>query len=200
MRIFVLRARKGPTDYRSLHKYFGDPDHFEIIPHAISAALFVSKNIRRDTIIHIVLEGPPDPPKILTFDPNRLGYIGGFDETAITEAISEILKEARGIKTGEERISQRGIIARRLSFERLIRDMSLSCPTYILSKKGTDLRSIDLTPDSCFILTDHIGMQKKTGNLLNRLGIREISLGPKMLFAAHCIVLVHNELDRREQI
>jgi len=32
---------------------------------------------------------------------------------------------------------------------------------------------------------------------LDRLGATPISLGPRTLFASHCIVLVHNELDRR---
>ncbi|HCD5132662.1 TPA: tRNA (pseudouridine(54)-N(1))-methyltransferase TrmY, partial [Vibrio parahaemolyticus] len=31
-----------------------------------------------------------------------------------------------------------------------------------------------------------------------RLGTEKISLGPKMLFASQCVVLIHNELDIRE--
>ena len=71
-------------------------------------------------------------------------------------------------------------------------------PIYLLEKKGEDIRAADLTGDRAFIFTDHIPMQKKTLSLLRRLGVRGLSLGPKVLFAAHCITLVHNELDRRE--
>ena len=39
-------------------------------------------------------------------------------------------------------------------------------------------------------------MPKKTEKLLERIGAKKIKLGPKMLFASHCIVIVHNELDR----
>jgi tRNA (pseudouridine54-N1)-methyltransferase len=32
---------------------------------------------------------------------------------------------------------------------------------------------------------------------LDRLGARKISLGPKMLFASQCVVLIHHALDQR---
>jgi tRNA (pseudouridine54-N1)-methyltransferase len=31
---------------------------------------------------------------------------------------------------------------------------------------------------------------------MKRLGATPLSVGPKLLFAAQCIVLIHNELDR----
>ena len=48
----------------------------------------------------------------------------------------------------------------------------------------------------CFLLTDHIPMPKKTFNSLERLGTKKISLGPKMLFASQCVVLIHHALDQ----
>ncbi|MFT6909916.1 MAG: tRNA (pseudouridine54-N1)-methyltransferase [Oleiphilaceae bacterium] len=40
-------------------------------------------------------------------------------------------------------------------------------------------------------------MPKKSFNSLKRLGTQHINLGPKMLFASQCVVLIHNELDMR---
>ena len=47
------------------------------------------------------------------------------------------------------------------------------------------------------VFTDHLTMPKKTDRFLSRLGAKPISVGPKMLLATQCIVLVHNELDRQ---
>src|SRR5690606_41359285 len=49
----------------------------------------------------------------------------------------------------------------------------------------------------CFLLTDHIPMPKNSISGLKRLGAEAISLGPRMLFASQCVVLIHNELDWR---
>jgi tRNA (pseudouridine54-N1)-methyltransferase len=198
MKVFILRARKGITAPAGIPEQFGEPNHFEIILHTIASALFISKHIRSDTVLHIVMEGPPEAPKVLTFDPGILGYLGGFDEKCLAGAVGEALAVSKGISGSETRSSPRGIKIRRQSFENLIRETGEEMPLFILSKKGTDIRAAELPGSGCFILTDHIGMQKKTGNLLKRLGVKEISLGPKMLFAAHCVALVHNELDRRE--
>ncbi|NCO46791.1 MAG: tRNA (pseudouridine(54)-N(1))-methyltransferase TrmY, partial [Vibrio sp.] len=40
-------------------------------------------------------------------------------------------------------------------------------------------------------------MPKKSWNSLKRLNTQKISLGPRMLFASQCIVLIQNELDIR---
>ena len=52
-------------------------------------------------------------------------------------------------------------------------------------------------PNPCFILTDHIPMPPKTLLGLVRLGAKKLSLGPRMLFASQCVVLIHHELDLR---
>ena len=54
---------------------------------------------------------------------------------------------------------------------------------------------ICLRRNPCFLLTDHLPMPKKSFNSLERLGAERIALGPKMLFASQCVVLIHNELD-----
>ncbi|MDF5468648.1 tRNA (pseudouridine(54)-N(1))-methyltransferase TrmY, partial [Vibrio parahaemolyticus] len=60
------------------------------------------------------------------------------------------------------------------------------------------VRDAEIGGNPCFLLTDHIPMTKKSFHSLKRLGTEKISLGPKMLFASQCVVLIHNELDIRE--
>jgi tRNA (pseudouridine54-N1)-methyltransferase len=40
-------------------------------------------------------------------------------------------------------------------------------------------------------------MPPKTLQGLERLGAKKLSLGPRMLFASQCVVLIHHELDLR---
>jgi tRNA (pseudouridine54-N1)-methyltransferase len=40
-------------------------------------------------------------------------------------------------------------------------------------------------------------MPKKTLLGLERLGAKKLTLGPTMLFASQCVVLIHHALDRR---
>ncbi|EJE4205460.1 tRNA (pseudouridine(54)-N(1))-methyltransferase TrmY, partial [Vibrio parahaemolyticus] len=91
-----------------------------------------------------------------------------------------------------------GITVRTVSFERLVQELAEDHQLYMLDKKGEFVREAEIGANPCFLLTDHIPMPKKSFNSLKRLGTEKISLGPKMLFASQCVVLIHNELDIRE--
>ncbi len=197
MRVFVLRARKGPTAAERVPESFGPPSHFEVICHSLANALFVSKGVRDDVVFHLVLEGGTEAPKIITFRCGELYHLGGFDEKAMAAAVSRALAASRGLAMGSTRNVAEGLSVTRQSFERLVRELAAAYPTYLLAENGEDIRTAALEEDGCFLFTDHIPMQKKTLSLLSRLGVRHLSLGPRMLFASHCMVLVHNELDRR---
>ena len=197
MRTFILRARTAPTSDTFIDKFIINGDnHFEVVCHVIVNSLLVSKQTREDVILHIVCEGSPEPTKIITIDSGEVGNLGGFDEKTITGFIKQILSKTGKMDKNEIRNIRNGVSVSKRSFESLIRDLSGKQTVYMLSRKGTDIRNIDLQSDSCFIFTDHIPMQKNTIKLLKRIGVKMISLGPKVLFASQCIVLVNNEIDR----
>ena len=198
MRVFVLRARKGPTASDHVDGSFRAPGHFEIVANSISNALFISNDIRGDVVFHVALEGPPDPPKIVTFDSRNLTYFGGFDETSVAVVVEKALDASARLGKDEWAEADSGVRVARMSFEHLVRELAESAPLYVLSRRGTDIREAKLAGNGCFLFSDHIPMQKKSFHLLKRLRAERISLGPVMLFAAHCIILVHNELDRRQ--
>ncbi|MCK4516699.1 MAG: hypothetical protein KAU31_15670 [Spirochaetaceae bacterium] len=198
MRVFILRARKGPTSPAAVGKAMGYPDHFEVIAHSVVSALMISKHTRDDVVFHVVLEGSPVPPVTVTFDAASIGSLGGFDEATIAGVFRRILRPAADLTKNERLEVEPGISLHKISFEALIKGLSGKMPIYLLDKKGEDIRSAEFAGDCAFIFTDHIPMQKKTLSLLKRLGVQGLRLGPKVLFAAHCITLVHNELDRRE--
>lgn len=198
MRVFVLRARRGPTTHDLVSQSYGEPDHFEFASHCVINALFTSKHTREDVEFHLVLEGPGDPPKVITLVSGEIDHLCGYREETIALVVADSLKGSHAVQKDQRVQVGEGIWVARMSFERLVRGLSMKYPTFYLSKKGTDIREIGLTGDSCFLLTDHIPMQKKTIRLLTRLGVQKLNLGPKMIFASHCIALIHNELDRRD--
>jgi tRNA (pseudouridine54-N1)-methyltransferase len=200
VRYFIMRARKGATSPQGVRKTMGYPDHFEVIAHSLISALLVSKQTRDDVVFYTVMEGAPHAPVTVRFTSNLMESLGGFNEEAVILLFEKALADAGSLTKGDSREVLPGVSLEKISFEALIKDLASRMPLYMLDKKGKDIRQTDLSPilkdRGGFILTDHIPMQKKTYSLMKRLGVKEISLGPVMLFAAHCISIIHNELDR----
>lgn len=196
MREFILRARTAKT---------GDFDvsnlpaagRMDIVCNSVSNSLNIANKLREDTIIHIVLEGSPEPPKIISFHGNSItGML--WDEKSIAEHIRKALIKSKGqnvkIKASE------GLSVEKKSFEALVKEKFKEGKQVVyLHQEGKDIREAVLKEDIVVVFGDYIGMPRATESLLDRLGAERVSLGPKMLFAAHCIILVHNELDRRFQ-
>ncbi|PKK91934.1 MAG: tRNA (pseudouridine(54)-N(1))-methyltransferase TrmY [Candidatus Wallbacteria bacterium HGW-Wallbacteria-1] len=197
MRTFVLRARKGPTIAADIQPSIGGENHFEVVASTLVNAIFMSKAIREDVTFHTVLEASPEGPKVVTVRSWELYRIGGFHEAAAVGLFRKALEgSARMVKDETRNIAQ-GLDVSKMSFERLVRGIAESEPTYLLDRKGDDIRVTDFQEGGgCFLLTDHIPMASATLSLLRRIGVRKISLGPRVLFASQCVTLIHNELDR----
>lgn len=196
MREFILRARKGPTTPDFSLDDLSRFGRMEIVAHCVANALFFSQQIRPDVLIHVVLDGPGDPPKTVRFDSRTLGSLDGFDERSICTAVRDALGAGRKLSLGDEIEAADGIFVSKKGLERLVQEKATSSNLFSMDRKGEDIRDIDFPSATTFVFTDHLSMPKKTGKYLLRLGARPISVGPKTLFASQCIVLAHNELDR----
>lgn len=197
MRIFVLKARAASTDSKQMMASVGKEDHSEIIAHTLMNAIFVAQSHRQDVMVYLVLESTKDYSRTICFNTNELTHIGGFHEQALLTKVAIALEASVGMGKEQQRQVEAGITVATLSFERLVQQLAEQYPVYMMEKKGTPIREVEFEEDACFLLTDHIPMPKKSFNTLKRLGVNHISLGPKMLFASQCIVLIHNELDLR---
>ena len=60
MREFILRAQKARTSDINLAD-LPENGRLDLVCRCISNALFISNDLRRDTIIHVVFEGPAFP-------------------------------------------------------------------------------------------------------------------------------------------
>ena len=198
MRVFVMRARSAPTDSRQLLAAVGQAAHPEILAHCLMNAIFVAQTHREDVLVYLVLESTRDFSRTISFSSNELGTLGGFDEQALLGKIASALDRSIGMAKDELRDVEPGIRVRTISFEKLVQELAERYPLYVLDKKGVALREQVFEGHACFLMTDHVPMPKNSLTGLKRLGAIKISLGPKMLFASQCVVLIHNELDLRQ--
>jgi tRNA (pseudouridine54-N1)-methyltransferase len=197
MRSFVLRARAAPTTSKQLLDAVGGDAHTEILAHTLMNAIFVAQAHRENVTVHLVLESTRDFSRTVTFVAAEMRQIGGFHEHAMLNVIASALDASTNMGKEESRSVCPGIAVRTISFERLVQELAQHHQLYVLDKKGAPIRAQSFGGNPCFLLTDHIPMPKKSFNSLYRLGAEKISLGPKMLFASQCVVLIHNELDLR---
>ncbi|EGQ8137594.1 tRNA (pseudouridine(54)-N(1))-methyltransferase TrmY [Vibrio parahaemolyticus] len=198
MRSFVLRARAAPTTSKALLEGVGNEAHTEILAHTMMNTMFVAQSHREDVVVHLVLESTKDYSRTITIRSNDITNIGGFHESTLIAAVARALDASVGMGKEQLREVEPGITVRTVSFERLVQELAEDHQLYMLDKKGEFVRDAEIGANPCFLLTDHIPMPKKSFNSLKRLGTEKISLGPKMLFASQCVVLIHNELDIRE--
>ncbi|HHF2918575.1 tRNA (pseudouridine(54)-N(1))-methyltransferase TrmY [Vibrio sp. VGrn 2] len=198
MRSFVLRARAAPTTSKALLEGVGNEAHTEILAHTMMNTMFVAQSHREDVVVHLVLESTKDYSRTITIRSNDITNIGGFHESTLIAAVARALDASVGMGKEQLREVEPGITVRTVSFERLVQELAEDHQLYMLDKKGKFVRDTEIGENPCFLLTDHIPMPKKSFNSLKRLGTEKISLGPKMLFASQCVVLIHNELDIRE--
>ncbi|MCD9006930.1 tRNA (pseudouridine(54)-N(1))-methyltransferase TrmY [Luteimonas sp. XNQY3] len=196
MRTFVLRARAAPTDSQALLASIGRDAHTEILAHTLMNAMFVAQSHRPDVTVYLVLESTRDFSRTIRFDANAMHDIGGFDERALLGKIARALDASRGMGKDETRPVESGVEVRTTSFERLVQTLAENHQLFLMDRKGTPIREQAFADNPCFLLTDHIPMPKKTIPGLERMGAKKIALGPKMLFASQCVVLIHYELDQ----
>ena len=97
MREFLLLLSKGRTtaDFDSCNAYAAG--RLDIACRFITSCLCISNSIRSDTIVHIALNGPKDPPKMITIEGGKISlYLGTFlyPNKEINNRFAPILKTA----------------------------------------------------------------------------------------------------------
>lgn len=197
MRTFILRARKGTVRADKVFSQVGTGEHMEIIAHILANAFYVSNGMRPDVEVCVVLDSTPDFPRTLKFSSNNGLSFPGFHEQAFLEVISSALARGHKVTKGSIQTIDAGIEICGFGFDTLMKGLQEHSPVYLLDKKGEDIRTTNIQPQGVFVLSDHLSMPKNSIKGLERRGLTKISLGRKMLFASQCVVLVHNELDRR---
>jgi tRNA (pseudouridine54-N1)-methyltransferase len=194
MKEFVLRARRATTDPGFDLENLPKEGKLDSVCSAIANTLWISGDVRRDTAIHVVLEGPHISPKTISFFGNEIKGLR-HDERSIALYIKQALQKGAYLELNEEANVRTGIKIAKKSFERLLFEKSKK-KIMILDKEGKDIRTFNFPDDFVLVFGSPEGLAPKTEKFLFDMKAEKISLGPRMLFAAHCPIVVHNEIDR----
>jgi tRNA (pseudouridine54-N1)-methyltransferase len=192
MREFIIVGHKAVTSGEfPLNDMPGSAGRIDILVRCVNSAFFTSFNIRRDTRIILVLLGEPDPPKVLRFEGSELKYLNPDERSA-----GSLIKKALSIGVMDNQVmSTPGIYVARAGLKDVLSIINVANTIY-LHESGEDIRDVNLNcKHVTLILGDHLGLMEEEEALIHKA--RRVSLGPITLHADHCIILIHNELDRR---
>jgi len=200
--IVVIGNKAVTTPEFSLNDIPGSSGRIDILCRSVNSAFLLSHGIRRDIRLHLIMRGEGDPPKIITLDGKFLRHINP-DERSTGALLKIALKRGVGLKRGTVQRSTPGITVRKGDFHDLIEDGSFDSIIY-LHETSNDLRKMHETledwikKETLFVLGDHIGVKKEDEEILEEFGAKKVSLGPRVLHADHCIIILLNEIDRIE--
>lgn len=193
MRTFILYSRGWTKPFSE--KDLPGAGRMDIACRCVSAALFVSYTIRRDTRIFISLNGG-EKPVALCFD-------GGIrkispDERSIGLWISKTLEKARENGLNKEwKRTDNGILYAQKSFGEILEELKKEkCDFYLLDEEGKNIEETEIKNNPAFILGDNAGISEKEKAIAELLA-EKISLGETFYLASSCVSVVHWVCDRK---
>jgi|SRR3989344_7200487 len=182
MRHFILFSRQGFTS--SNFKNLRDSGRLDLVSHCIISSFFLSHKTRKDVTLHIILNGPPNPPLYIKIEGSKL-----YDTRTDEETIGIILKNVLSNN------KHPGFEISKKSFQELIKELSEENEIYVLEEKGELIENIRLKDNVAFVLGDQVGLPKKEELFALRYG-KKISLGKTVYLAADCITILNYNLDK----
>jgi tRNA pseudouridine-54 N-methylase len=185
MREFVYYSAKARTsgNWQDLMS----AGRMDVVCNVIIQAFFLSNKTRDDVHLHLIFDGPPNPPMHLEFVSNK-------DMPISKKDVGGLIKRML-YKCSEKRKNEvfPGCFIERKSFSALVKELGAEGKNIcILDPKGEDLRKTELK-NCVFVIGDHEGLPKKETKKFEK----RISLGKTTYFASQTFVIIHNELDLR---
>lgn len=192
MKDFIIIGHKAVTGTFSLNDLPGAAGRMDILCRCVNAALFLSHDLRRDVRVFLVMKGEPSPPKLIRFDGATVRYLSPDERSAASLIKKALEKNAQDFWTG----STPGVSVRKGDLDILL--MELDTKIIYLREDGEDIRKNKFCEgfNPLFLLGDHLGLTDDEERIVAGYDPEITSVGPLSLHADHCIVLLHNEMDR----
>ena len=188
--VFAVKASTSPDFY--LDDLPGSGGRMDLVARCICNALWISHGLRRDSCIHIVAGGKPNPPVIVSFYGSSLKDVSP-DERNIAAWIKKSL-------ASKSKRKNPGIIVCKGSFQSLIEELAgRGRFFYILHEKGTNISDVEVKENTAFVLGDHIGLPEKEEKFVEGFEHEKVSLGSLSYLASQCITMLHYELDKKQR-
>ena len=195
MRRFIVIGHKAVTDSGfTLDDLCGSAGRLDVLIRALHSSLLLSHGIRRDTEILLVLLGKPIPPRIIRISGETVKYLNP-DERSTGALLRQALAKSHHAPEDGEIETTPGMFISQGGLED-IQEMFSEENFVLLHQDGEDIRNADISPDSIFILSDHMEFTQENMNIIKHLRPNKVSLGPVVVHTHHAITLAHNELDR----
>jgi tRNA (pseudouridine54-N1)-methyltransferase len=198
VRRFVVVGQRARTarDF-SLDDICGAAGRWDLLARCVQGSLFLAHDLRRDSELVLVLLGEPDAPKAVRVSGGSVRNLNP-DERSTVALLSRAL-EVPLPRNGRWVEVQPGIHAARKGFREVVEECG-DAPLVLLDEdaatEGGGLPGILEGDDATFVLGDNSGLDEGQMDELRSRGALEVCLGPRALHTDHCIVIVHNLLDR----
>ncbi len=189
---FIIIGHKAITVPFSLNDLAGAAGRMDILCRCVSSAFFLSHGIRRDVHIYLVLKGGAQP-KLIRFDGNEIRYLSPDERSAASLIKKALEKNTQEFWTE----STPGVSIRKGDFADLLSELNRKI--IYLREDGEDIRGKEFA-GNLFVLGDHMGLTDDEEKILTNYEHEIVSVSPLSLHADHCIILLHNEMDRKEYL
>ena len=192
---FVIVGHKAITtgDFK-LDDIAGGAGRLDILVRCVNSAFFLSHDIRKDVELFLVLQGGENAPKTVRFSGSEVRYLNP-DERSTSSLIRNALMKK--IPEGEEVRSSPGVYVSKMSFSEVVSKLSDIGDIVYLREDGTDVFKSDIPKDPVFILSDNRDLSEDEENIIFERSPITVGIGPHSLHADHCMIIVHNAMDRK---
>jgi len=191
----VITGHKAVTtgDFK-LDDIAGGAGRLDILVRCVNSAFFLSHNLRKDVEIYLVMEGGEDPPKTVIFKGEDLRYLNPDERSTSSLIRNALLKK---VQPGEEIRSSPGVYVTKMSFDDVLKRLFEKGSFVYLKEDGVDCRDYEFPENPIFVLGDNHDLTEEEEQLLLSYSPDKICIGPHSLHADHCMIIVHNEADRK---
>jgi len=190
---FIYYSKNAVTAGNFIKDNLMDAGRMDIAINVLISTFFLSHDIRKDVKLHLIFDGPPNPPVHILIEYHPDLQISKKDVAGLIKRILFKAPKEKGTVVNPAP----GCFVEKKSFESLVEELDEEGKNvFLLDKKGEDIRSLKFSGNEVFVLGDQDGFPDSKRHILKR--IDKITVSPKILFASQVVTLVHNEIDRQE--
>ena len=183
-RNFVIIGHRAHTEADwKLDDLCGGAGRLDVLVRCVTASLWKSHGIRRNTDVWLLLKGPPNAPITVHFSGQKIRYLNP-DERSTAALIRNGLIKYKNNKKAME--TSPGITMERIDLSDILERLP---NPILLNENGTD----ELNSAKTFILGDD---KDPTDDEMKTLqNLPRACLGKESLLSSACITLIHHCLD-----
>ncbi|MCQ2056395.1 MAG: tRNA (pseudouridine(54)-N(1))-methyltransferase TrmY [archaeon] len=193
---FVIVGHRAPTtgEFR-LDDICGGAGRLDVLVRCINSAFFLSHDLRKDSEVYLIMQGGDDAPKTVRFYGPELRYLNPDERSTAALIRNALIKKIDALEVS----SSPGVYVSKRSLREVVSGLSEKCGFVYLKEDGVDVRRYEFCDNPCFVLGDDRDLTREEENVISSRVCDKVSVGPLSLHADHCMIIVLNEIDRRQK-